>query len=320
MFSKIYGQKNALDMLRRSVSADRVAHAYVFFGPEGVGKRKAALAFAAALNCERYEDSNEACGGCEPCRASFAGANMNIINIAPEDKTLKADEIRDLQRALRYKAETGRVVAIVDAAETMQKSAANVFLKTLEEPPGNAVIILVSSKLYSMLPTILSRCQRVAFSALKASEMAPIVEKTCGVSSEDALAAARLGNGSVSRSIRMIEDGMIERRREFFEKFASARGSVLALIGFAENLAKDESLTEMLEFLKSRLRDLAVTAAGCPELAAEGLTASSVNTQDAYAKAFFEVEHSLGRISVPYYDNAQLAMEALLARMAGRAG
>ena len=158
LFADIVGQDLALAILRRALVTE-AAHAYLFAGPLGVGKSEAAVEFAAGLIC-----ADGGCGDCDACRRVRDGIHPDVETVAPEGTNILIDQVRAVNEdvVLRPFEATVRVY-IVLAAETMNKEAANAVLKTLEEPPPHAHFILVSSYPEQLLPTIVSRCQRVPF-------------------------------------------------------------------------------------------------------------------------------------------------------------
>ena len=162
-FSDIIGQETPVAVLRRSLSAGKVAHAYIFDGIEGCGKKKTAMAFVEAVFC----NGTEGCGHCPACRKVAALQHPDLHVVEPDGAFIKIDQIRNLQKELSFRPfEVEKKACIIEAAERMNPSSANAFLKTLEEPPGNALLILLTSNIGAILPTILSRCQRLSFSPI----------------------------------------------------------------------------------------------------------------------------------------------------------
>jgi DNA polymerase-3 subunit delta' len=156
------GQPRAKTMLQHALRTGKVAHAYLFAGPPGSGRRAMAIAFAQALFCERGGD--DACGTCLSCRKVASGNHPDLRLIAPEGASLKIGQIRDLQRDMSYRGmNSARKVAVLEGAETMTVQAANSLLKFLEEPPDGLVAILIAPGPQTVLPTVLSRTQLVPF-------------------------------------------------------------------------------------------------------------------------------------------------------------
>jgi len=158
----IPGQERAKALLQHALRSGRVAHAYLFAGPEGSGRHETAMAFAQAIFCERGED--DACGQCLSCRKVSSGNHPDLRLVSPDGTSVKIDQVRELQREMAYRsAGSGYKIYIIEAAETMTPQAANSLLKFLEEPSSPVVAILIAPGAKSVLPTILSRTQLVPF-------------------------------------------------------------------------------------------------------------------------------------------------------------
>ena len=188
------GQPRAEALLNAGLRAP--AHAYLLHGPAGTGKRDAARAFAAALL------------GCDERRA-VPGSHPDFAQIEPEGEALLVDQVHELSAALRYRPqEAPRRVGIVDEADRLNGDAANAFLKTLEEPPGEVVLILIADDLERVLPTVRSRCQPVPFPPLAAAGIAErlVVD---GTPAAAAAAAARRARGDLGFARRLAADAAV---------------------------------------------------------------------------------------------------------------
>ncbi len=198
-FNGLQGQDWAVGFLRKVVSSGRVASAYLFTGPSGVGKKTAAMAFSAAVNCAGEGD--RPCGRCRSCLAVAKGNHPDVtVWRRPEGKKIfPIDTVRELIGSLALKAYEGRwKVAVLDEADSMNQEAANALLLTLEEPPPRTVLILVAANPDQLPETILSRCQRVRFSPLS-DELVVKMLASEGVSGPlPADLAAFLGEGSIA--------------------------------------------------------------------------------------------------------------------------
>ena len=196
------GHDRVVTTLRRALARGRLPHAFLFVGPEGIGKRAFALRLAQALLCERVPEAElDPCGRCPGCLQVMAGTHPDLLQVAtPEDKhELPIRVIRDLCIDLGLKPMSGRrKVAIIDDADDMNDEAANAFLKTLEEPPPGSTLILIGTSAEAQLDTILSRCRVVRFDPLPESELAELLlEQGIAETPEAATRLARLGEGSV---------------------------------------------------------------------------------------------------------------------------
>ena len=162
-FDGIIGQKDIISSLRKSIENGRVGHAYIFNGPAGIGKKTVARAFAGILLCDNREGS-AACGKCMPCRLFREGSNPDFMGIEAQGTSIGVDAIRQMQEDIIKKPlYSPRKVYLISGAENMTVQAQNCLLKTLEEPPGYAVIILTTSGYDALLETLRSRSVRYDF-------------------------------------------------------------------------------------------------------------------------------------------------------------
>ena len=143
-FSQILGQEKAVRFLKKVLQGDRIPHAYLFTGVNGVGKRTTAMALARAVNCTSGI-SDEGCGECITCRQLASGNFPDLISIEPDGQNIKIEQIRELNRSLNFKPVSGKYrITIINRAEKMTEEASNSFLKTLEEPPPGNIIVLTA--------------------------------------------------------------------------------------------------------------------------------------------------------------------------------
>jgi DNA polymerase-3 subunit delta' len=232
-FSNILAQDRAIDTLRRAFLADRLPHGLIFAGPTGVGKGTTALALATLFLCERPK-GDQPCGKCDSCLAMNGGNHPDYHVIVKEliryhDKTGKSKgtslSIHVIKAELNAKAANKSImgrgkVFVVEQAELMEGPAQNSMLKTLEEPAGRTLIILLTDQPDSLLSTIRSRCQRVLFNALP-DDIVAVELKRRGVSDADARDAAAFARGSIGLALKWIEDGVLPRAREVAAAFDS---------------------------------------------------------------------------------------------------
>ena len=225
----IRGVDRALDELRRAMVQGRFPHAFLFVGPEGVGKRTFALEMARALLCERVpETAFEPCDACPSCLQVQAGTHPDVLQVArPEDKQdLPIKLIRDLCLDLGLKPMRGhRRVAIVDDADDLNDEAANAFLKTLEEPPPGSVLVLIGTSTEAQLDTIVSRCRVIRFDPLPEADVSAILlEQGAASDLTEAARLARLGGGSVSKARGLADPGFERIRRDLINALADPDG------------------------------------------------------------------------------------------------
>lgn len=263
-FTGILGQDNCIAVLSRSLAADKIAHAYLFEGIEGCGKKKTALAFVEAVFCGQ----SEGCGHCSSCCKLAAKQHPDLHMVEPDGAFIKIDQIRDLQRNLAFRPfEAPKKACIIDGVDRLNPAAGNALLKTLEEPPGNALLILVTDNPGGVLPTVLSRCQRLHFSALPEATIAVLLRET-GVEMEAARIIASLSAGSMRKAVDIGEETALHERRSFLERINSlSLGDITPLFAFAEELAGDkEKALELLELLTAFQRDALLLLNGNREI------------------------------------------------------
>ena len=225
----VRGHDRVVDELRKGLVQGRFAHAFLFVGPDGVGKKTFARTLAQALLCERSRESAlDPCGACPSCLQVMAGTHPDVLEVEkPEDKhELPIKAIRDLCLDLGLKPMHGtRRVAIVDDADDLNDEAANAFLKTLEEPPPGSVLILIGTSPEVQLDTIVSRCRVVRFDPLPRDELAAVLVEQ-GVTADPAEAdrLADLAEGSVNRARGLANPDLERFRRDMIDTLADPRG------------------------------------------------------------------------------------------------
>jgi DNA polymerase-3 subunit delta' len=229
-WTQILEQPTAVDQLRRAIGTDRLPHGLIFAGPVGVGKATTASFLSQWFLCEK-PNGDEPCGQCESCRAFSTGAHPDYHVITKEliryhDKTGKSKGIdlsihvirpEVVERASR-KANMGRgKVFIIEQADLMNPAAQNALLKTLEEPPGRTLLVLLTDAIGIMLPTIRSRCQVIRFGQLSDATVAAELKKR-HIAPALAQKAAAVSGGSLGIALRWIEDGVIDSVEQLLQQ------------------------------------------------------------------------------------------------------
>ena len=266
-FDDVVGHERPIRALRRAWAGGRLHHAYLASGPEGVGKRAVAWALAALVNCEApvgEGESSDACGRCPSCLKLRAGQHPDVTQVQPDGRAIKIDQVREIQAATRFRPYEGRArVFIIERAETLRIEAANALLKTLEEPRGDTMFMVISDQPHRLLSTIVSRCQPLRFGALSATEVVSAL-KASGHSAPLDPVLARLASGSVGRALSLAESPVYANRRDIVARWcALPSASDAEALGWAEEIgrARDEQ-RELLELLRSVVRDGALEAGG----------------------------------------------------------
>ncbi len=269
VFDQIYGQPRVRDFLRASIAADRVTHAYLFTGPCGSNKTQSAYALAAALLCD-----DGGCATCDVCQRVKARKHPDVRYFAPEGAGgYLVDQIREVvSDTALAPIQADRKVYILDRVDLLGTSAANAFLKTLEEPPDDVVLILLGRTRESVLPTIVSRCSVVPFRHIPASEAAAILAQRTGASPELAKIAIEACGGSISRGMEFLKSNeRLAFRRSVLDALARLdTADTWDVIGMASELvvaakapldsvreANEAKLAENADFLaKSAIRQI----------------------------------------------------------------
>lgn len=191
-FDSVVGQQALTTTLKNAVKSEKLAHAYLFCGPRGVGKTTCARIFAKAINCEHPTVDGEACNECESCKAFAEGRSYNIFELDAASNN-SVENIKSLMEQTRIPPQVGRYkVFIIDEVHMLSTAAFNAFLKTLEEPPAHVIFILATTEKHKILPTILSRCQIYDFERMTVpniiSHLKNVAEKENIQYEEEALA------------------------------------------------------------------------------------------------------------------------------------
>lgn len=241
-FSNILGQPKVRDFLRAAVVQDRVSHAYLFTGPAGSNKTLAAYAFAQGFMCPKGTNGPRGgnCGSCDTCGRIMRKKHPDVRYFAPEGASgYLVEQIRDIVAdAALAPIQAKRKVYILDRVDLLGVQAANAFLKTLEEPPADVVIILLGRTRESVLPTIVSRCQVVPFRTIPATEAAGIVAQNTGASIEQSRIALEACDGSIIHAVEFLKSNeRLEFRARVIEIMGCLRNADdWDILGFASDL------------------------------------------------------------------------------------
>ena len=265
-FKDIIGQDRQITAIKKAIEKNRVPHAFLFLGEEGIGKRLTAITLAKALNCSTKTD--DACDLCGACRKITHGNHPDVTVIEPEGNFIKIHQVRELQRTLQYKPYEGeKKVCIIPDAEKMNQASASSLLKTLEEPPPNTIIILITTSPHLLLPTVSSRCQRLNFQPLTPDFIARVIKERLGKEEETAFRMALLARGSLKRAYDLAEGTTIEHRNHLIRKLhALSSDDFDNIFKLAEEMSQEkDELIDTLEFLMTWFRDLLVYKENCPQ-------------------------------------------------------
>jgi len=360
LFQDVLGQRPAVDLLRRALKEGRLPHALLFQGPEDVGKAAVARTLAAALMCERNAEGDP-CGRCPACRRVAAGTHPDVLQVTrlprkpgarreteedeEEDddsdattarrgggdlkREIVVEQIRELCAHAAFAPREGRRrVFLVDPADRMNRAAQNSLLKTLEEPPGRALLVLITAQPHLLLPTVRSRCLPVRFAPLPVRALAEALQRR-GVEADQALVRAALAGGAPGRAL----SADVETRRELrdallgtLEKAAagpSALAELPALVSAFAPKEDEDAFLERLDLAQALLRDAARAVVGNGGADAL-LHADQVGRLRALGSRLgrarlAELLSALERLrgDLRFYVNRTLLTEAVLAALAG---
>ena len=291
--SDVRGQEAALGVLASALTSSRVPHAYLFVGPEGVGKAKAARLWAQILLCEAPVSPVQACGQCVGCRKAVAGGHPDLLSVDFErqaallkeplekQKSIKIDTVREMEHTLRLKPSEARVkVALLDPADALVDAAAHALLKILEEPPAATHLVLIAREATALLPTIRSRCHLVRFRPLDQVTLAEIVRGLKpGVSEAETRTAATVAEGSVARALAAIDgSGALD-----FDWTSVPLSELLAWCeGFGNPRLGRSAAERLVESLMAREQESLRRGEGSAEALRESLTALHRLRQNAH--------------------------------------
>ncbi len=267
-WNNIIGHEWAIQLLNGAIKNDRVGHAYLITGAEQIGKTVLARTFAQGLNCEASLEDRP-CGHCRSCLLIASDRHPDVRLVQPESSdrgklSIKIDQVRALQGELNLAPFEGRYrVAILKRFDTANINAANAFLKTLEEPPANAVLILTALDMNDLLPTIVSRCQSIGLRTLQPELIEENLMTLYAASPEDALLLSHLSGGRIGWAIAASQDqNLLKERHEHLALLREAiSGSRVRRFALAETLArKPEQLPLILRTWLGWWHDLSLLA------------------------------------------------------------
>jgi DNA polymerase-3 subunit delta' len=297
IFPEVLGHERARSLLARVLASGRIPHAFLFHGPEGVGKGLVARLFARSLVCTEPAPDASACGACPACRKAAHGNHPDLLiltRLPKKDSAAEADaadgeeddtaesagskgselksfiivsQIRDLNRHAAHPPREGRRrIFLVDPADRMNAEAQNALLKTLEEPPGHTVIVLVASRPHVLLPTVRSRCFQLGFGAMSTEDLAAgLVAR--GMPAPEARTRAALAEGRPGRAISLDLPASEKRRDLVLSSLQGLASSSRAAVDLGTHAGfivgeSESDLLEGLDLVMALLRDAARVASG----------------------------------------------------------
>jgi len=235
----LVGQRRASELLRAAAGGHGMSHAWLFTGPPGSGRSNAAVAFAAALQCERGPGPDAGCGECHECHTVLAGSHADVTMVRTQKLSIGVDEVRELVRRAAL-APVGRrwQVLIVEDADRLTDQACNALLKAIEEPTDRTVWMLCAPTVEDVLPTIRSRCRLVTLTTPTTEDVSAFLVRRDGVAESLASYAARASQGHIGRARALARDESTRNRRREVVSYPAKLTTLGACMTAATNLAE----------------------------------------------------------------------------------
>ena len=312
-FASLKGQHSAIGYLKASLENNRISHAYIFSGPDGAGKRIAAINFAKALNCDNVK-SGEPCDQCHSCKKidSSKHPDIHISGPAEEHGAVKIEDIRAVIKDAYLKPfEAKKKVYIIEAAQELKHEAANALLKTLEEPPADSVIILLTENIKALFHTIVSRSQVVRFFPLKLKEAEDILVKEYSFAENDAHILSHLSGGRIGLALKFKEDDVLTKRSLLIDRISSGLKDDFDF----DDIPKDD-IKMYLDMMLSWYRDILNMKAGLGDNMLVNIDKRDIISDKSRALSFDYLMDTINNIvsTAMYIDgnaNQKLAMSVL---------
>ena len=321
-FKEIVNQEHIVRFLVSSHQGNRIAGAYLFLGKEGVGREKTAKEFAKLINC--LQGSLDSCDECSSCTAIEGDKHADVHWYRPIGNVITIAQIRDLEKYIYLKPYALRKkVFIICDAENLSEESSNALLKTLEEPPANSVIILISSQAKALLSTIRSRCQKIIFNSLDETRLKDTLIEQHGLTPLRAHFISYLAQGSMKNASALMElgDDLLEKRKQILQALYFKKFAVLKMEEFAieDNTLKRRGVSLLLDILLSWFRDLLVikTQLNVPlinmDKKSDLLRFVTSHTQDELTHSITTVANAKYLIAADFNINVKLAISKMRA-------
>ncbi len=249
-FSEIKGQEQAIHILQRAIETRHIAHAYLFTGPEGIGKKKTALALAQYLNCtNKSKNTIQSCGTCPSCIQAENGSQPDIILLEPDGNSIKIEQIRALLNKVSLRNyDSAYKVIIINDAHLMTDQAANCLLKTLEEPTDNTVFLLITAQVQNLPITILSRCQQIQFQTLSPTLLQTLLQQMYPAQQSRIGLTAALAGGSMRTAEELLANEELAATRQDFYQFLAKLNTIrpAQILSWCEQWDKNKKMVRTL--------------------------------------------------------------------------
>jgi len=263
-FKDVLGQERAIKIMTKSLKENKISSSYIFVGSKGTGKKLTAIEFAKAVNCLNLSKNSDACEDCQSCSEISKQCSPDLKIIEPIKSSIKIEQIREMRKEIELKPfKNKKKIYIIDKAEKMTIEASNCLLKTIEEPPYYAIIILICSKIDPILPTIVSRCQIVNFGLISSNKIKEfLLNKNKNLEKEKAEIISKLAQGSIGSALKLLPDKEYFIRREevldYLTDISPGKYGDDIFAKVEKMLSKIDRIEEILEMIKLWYRDILI--------------------------------------------------------------
>ena len=272
-FANVIGHEAAKRNLRKALVNETIGHAYLFVGEEGIGKMLMALQFAQALSCEAPPaiGTPDSCGQCRACLQIASETYPDLLVIQSEDNKanpqIKIEQVREVERHIIYRPLfNSRKICLINDADRLTPSAANAFLKTLEDPPEHSLFVLITSRPMKLLATVRSRCLTLRFLPASSLQVEGALALKQALPSKDAKFLSRVSGNRIGVALQADIAQIEEHYLQFFKLLADPSGfNITEVLNTAEQISKAESCTDIVSWLSHGLRDLLLASTGAHE-------------------------------------------------------
>ena len=263
-FNVIVGQERAIKILIKSLKENKISSSYIFVGSEGTGKKLTAIEFTKAVNCLNLNKDLEACEDCQSCSEISKQRSPDLKIIEPIKNSIKIEQIREMRKEIGLKPFKNRKkIYIIDKAERMTIEASNCLLKTIEEPPYYAIIILICSKIDPILPTIVSRCQIINFGLISSYKIKEfLLNKNKNIEKEKTEIISKLAQGSIGSALKLLsaEEYFIRREEvlDYLSTISPGKYGDDIFTKVEKMVSEIDRIEEILEMIKLWYRDILI--------------------------------------------------------------